>query len=301
VLPVTGYVVVTAPLGERLADVIAYRGAVSDSRLADFQYRIVGGDRLMWAGSGGLWPTAPQRAVGQFKAAIARTFPQLGAVEIEHAWAGVMGFSVHAMPQVGEVVPGLWLAGAFGRHGLNTTAMAGELIAGAITERDDRWRLFLPYELVWAGGGLGRVVQQVGAWTLHKGEEWTANLARKREAARKAEAGQRWAKPIPSAPMEPMTAAMPELPAYEARKAEKPAQPEPHVPLPQGQATAAQGSPLVPQVESLLREAAQQAERSKGQRSRRKTTGRQSGRPGDGTSAPPSDGSKPEYPSAADD
>ena len=311
VVPVTGYVGVTAPLGERLADVIAYRGAVSDSRLADFHYRIVDGDRLMWAGSGGLWPTAPQRVAGQFKAAIARTFPQLGAVEIEHAWSGVVAFSVHAMPQVGEVVPGLWLAGAFGRHGLNTTAMAGELIAGAITERDDRWRLFLPYELVWAGGGLGRVVQQVGAWTLHKGEEWAANLARKREAARRAQAGQGWvsaaAKPIPSAPMEPMTAAVPDLAAYEALRAEKPAQPEParaaptDVPFPQGQAAVAPGSPLVPQVESLLREVAQQAERGKDNRSPRKTTGRQSGRPADGTWAPPSSESKPDNPGAADD
>src|SRR5215469_9032518 len=195
VLPVTGYAAVTAPLGERLADAVAYAGAVSDSRLADFQYRIVGGDRLMWAGAGGIWPPGPARAAQGFKAAIARTFPQLGAVEIAHAWSGVMAFSVHGMPQIGEVIPGLWLANAFGGNGLNTSAMAGEVIAAAITERDDRWRLFLPYELVWAGGRLGRVVHQVGAWSLRKTEEVAASLARRREAARLAEAQQAAAEP----------------------------------------------------------------------------------------------------------
>jgi glycine/D-amino acid oxidase-like deaminating enzyme len=190
VLPVTGHVAVTAPLGPRLGEAIAYRGAVSDSRSANHHYRIVGGDRLMWAGSAGLWPAGPRAVVRRFQAVIARTFPQLGAVEFEHAWSGTMGFTLHRVPQVGEVVPGLWLASAFGAHGLNTTAMAGELIAAAIAEHDDRWRLLLPYELVWAGGRLGRLVQQVVSWSRGRHEEWAASVARRREAVRRAEAAQ---------------------------------------------------------------------------------------------------------------
>jgi glycine/D-amino acid oxidase-like deaminating enzyme len=190
VLPVIGHVAVTAPLGPPLAEAIAYRGAVSDSRSADYYYRIVGGDRLMWAGGAGIWPRSPRAIGGRFQAAIARTFPQLGAVAFEHAWSGTMGFTLHRVPQVGEVVPGLWLASAFGAHGLNTSAMAGELIAAAITEHDDRWRLFLPYELVWAGGRLGRLVYQVGAWAQGRHEDWAASVARRREAVRRGKAEQ---------------------------------------------------------------------------------------------------------------
>ena len=190
VLPVTGYVGVTAPLGARLGEAIAFRGAVSDSRHANHHYRVVGGDRLMWAGGAGLWRASPRAVAKRFQAAIARTFPQLGEVVFEHAWSGTMGFSLHGMPQVGEVIPGLWLASAFGAHGLNTSAMAGELIAGAITEHDDRWRLFLPYELVWAGGRLGRLVQRIGSWSRGRHEEWSASVARRREAVRRAEAEQ---------------------------------------------------------------------------------------------------------------
>ena len=65
-----------------------------------------------------------------------------------------MAYAVHKMPQIGELAPGYWLASAFGGHGLNTTAMAGEMIARAILDGDDRWRLFSSYELVWAGGAV---------------------------------------------------------------------------------------------------------------------------------------------------
>jgi glycine/D-amino acid oxidase-like deaminating enzyme len=240
VLPVTGHVAVTAPLGERLGEAITYRGAVSDSRRANYHYRIVGGDRLMWAGAAGLLPRGPQATARGFKAAIASTFPQLGAVEIEHAWSGVMGFSLHRMPQVGEVIPGLWLAGAFGGHGLNTSAMAGELIAGAITEHDDRWRLFLPYELVWAGGRLGRLVRHVGAWSLRRGEEWAASVARRREAVAKAEAE------MPAAADEPVET--------------EPAMSAPETAEPAADHQVAAASSLVPEVESLLHRAARQAQ-----------------------------------------
>ncbi len=305
VLPVTGYVAVTAPLGERLADAVAYSGAVSDSRLADFHYRIVGGDRLMWAGGGGIWPPSPRRAARRIKVAIARTFPQLGAVEIEHAWSGVMGFSVHRMPQVGEVIPGLWLAGAFGGHGLNTTAMAGELIATAITERDDRWRLFLPYELVWAGGALGRVVRYVGAWSLRKGEDWAASLARRREAVRRAEAEQAARAPAPAEPESP------EPPVAEPASREMArdmtpdralAQPLDEAagaePSPGELAAMAQASTLVPEVESLLHQAAQRAERRERKRAKKRRMGRDSDQaPGSsGPAASPPGSPDPENP-----
>ncbi len=206
VLPVAGHVAVTAPLGDRLREAVAYRGAVSDTRLANHHYRIVGGDRLLWSGGASPWPRNARAVAKTFKAAIERTYPQLAPVEIEHASTGVMGFSVHRMPQVGEVAPGFWLASAFGGHGLNTTAMAGELIAGAITEGDDRWRLFLPYELVWAGGAAGRVVRHVSAWSQSLGEGVAASLARRREAARNGQNGEAMSAPaaVPLAPAPPI-------------------------------------------------------------------------------------------------
>src|SRR4051812_25687385 len=50
VLPISTYVAVTAPLGERLFEAVRYSGAVADTRRAGDYYRIVADDRLLWGG-----------------------------------------------------------------------------------------------------------------------------------------------------------------------------------------------------------------------------------------------------------
>jgi gamma-glutamylputrescine oxidase len=88
------------------------------------------------------------------------------------------------MPQIGMIEPGLWVASGFGGHGLNTTAMAGELIARGMVENDETWRLFTPYELVWAGGKLGRALAQGLYWGSRPVARVEEGLARYREHAR---------------------------------------------------------------------------------------------------------------------
>jgi gamma-glutamylputrescine oxidase len=182
VVPIWSYTITTAPLGARLAEAIAYRGAVTDTDLANNHYRIIGNDRLLWSGHTTTWEADPKRYVGRLKADMIAVYPQLGEVEVEHAWSGVLGNALHRMPQIGELSPGLWLASAFGGHGLNTTAMAGNILAQAIVEGDDTWRLFAPFELVWAGGRLGRAAMQVFYWWFNGLERFEARGARQREA-----------------------------------------------------------------------------------------------------------------------
>ena len=152
-------------MGQALGEAIGFRGAVSDSDLADNHYRIVGSDRLMWSGRATTWARDPRNYVRALTADIGKTFPQLGQVSVDHAWSGTLGNSIHRMPQIGELGPGVWLASGFGGHGLNTTATAGNLIARAIVEGDQTWRQFTPFELVWAGGVLGRGIAQAYYWT----------------------------------------------------------------------------------------------------------------------------------------
>ena len=154
---------------------------MTDTDLADNHYRIVGGDRLMWSGGMTTWEGNPRRFARQLQHDIERTFPQLGEVEFEHIWTGVLGNPLHRMPQIGELTPRVWLASGFGGHGINTTAMAGNIIARAIADGDDTWRLFLPFELVWAGGRIGRAVAQVHYWWYRQRELRSAREARERE------------------------------------------------------------------------------------------------------------------------
>jgi glycine/D-amino acid oxidase-like deaminating enzyme len=185
-LPVWRYAAVTEPLGDRLAAAIAFKGSVIDTDGVD-QFRIVEGDRLMWASPETTWDARPQRFASTIARRIRTIFPQLGRVQITDVWGGAIGQTVHGMPQVGQLRRGLWVASGFGRQGLGTTAMAGQLIARSILWGDERWRLFSPFELVWAGGTTGRVAGHlIGMW--ERGSSAAAGaLARYRERLRKQE------------------------------------------------------------------------------------------------------------------
>jgi len=183
-LPITTFVLVTEPIGPLLQEVVRYRGAVSDTNRADNHYRIVGGDRLQWSGRMRAWQADPRWVRRGLVADIRRNFPDLGKVEVAHLWRGTLGRAIHRMPQIGEIERGLWVASGFGGHGLNTTAMGGELIARGIVEADPTWRMFAPYELVWAGGMLGRVLAQGIYWGTRPIERIEQGLSRYRERSR---------------------------------------------------------------------------------------------------------------------
>src|SRR5262245_28334642 len=155
-LPIWRYAGITAPLGERLHEVITFKGSVSDTDGID-HFRIVDGDRLMWASPETTWSANPRRFAGAIARRMRTIFPKLGPVEITETFGGAVGTTVHGMPQIGQLRKGLWVASGFGRQGLNTSAMAGQLVARSILWGDERWRLFSPFELVWAGGPTGRV------------------------------------------------------------------------------------------------------------------------------------------------
>ena len=182
-LPVWRYAAVTAPLGERLAEAITFKGSVTDTDGID-HFRIVDGNRLMWAGPETTWAARPERFAPAIARRIQTIFPQLGRPEIAEVWGGAAGHTVHGMPQIGQLRRGLWVTSGFGRQGLNTSAMAGQLIARSILWGDERWRLFSPFELVWAGGTTGRVAGYfIGMW--NRGSSAAAGaLARYRERAR---------------------------------------------------------------------------------------------------------------------
>jgi glycine/D-amino acid oxidase-like deaminating enzyme len=185
-LPVWRYAAVTEPLGERLREAIAFQGSVTDTDGVD-HFRIVDGDRLMWASPETTWDVRPKRFASSIARRMRTIFPLLGQVQIADVWGGAIGETVHGMPQIGQLRRGLWVASGFGRQGLGTSAMAGQLIARSILWGDERWRLFSPFELVWAGGVTGRVAGQlIGMWS--RGSYAAAGaLARYRERLREQE------------------------------------------------------------------------------------------------------------------
>jgi glycine/D-amino acid oxidase-like deaminating enzyme len=180
ILPVATYVCTTERNGERIADAIGYAGGIADTRRAGDYYRVIG-DRLLWGGRITTHTDVRRRLRQRMAKDIARVYPSLKGIAIDYAWSGIMGYAIHRMPQIGMLRPGVWVATAFGGHGLNTTAIAGELVAAGIADNDERWRQFIPFGLVWAGGSLGRRTTQLVYWGMQAADKLKETNARRKD------------------------------------------------------------------------------------------------------------------------
>ncbi|MCV2864717.1 NAD(P)/FAD-dependent oxidoreductase [Albidovulum sediminicola] len=173
VLPIATYMMATEPAPDLIASAIRTRACMYDDRRAGDYYRLVeGGRRLLWGGRITTRAADPAGIARELRREMFTAYPQLEGLRTEIAWSGLMGYARHLMPQVGELAPGVWHISAFGGHGLNTTAIAGKVLAEAMLGESDRIRLFAPFGLDWAGGPLGLVAAQLTYWKLRAQDWW---------------------------------------------------------------------------------------------------------------------------------
>ena len=172
VLPIATYVMVTEPLGDRMHEVMRTRAAVYDTRFAFDYYRPLPDSRLLWGGRISVLDRSPEAVKRLLYRDLLKVFPQLDGIAIDYAWSGLMSYARHEMPQVGRIDDGLWLAQAFGGHGVAPTTFAGELLASAIAEDDQRWQEFRDYGLVSALKPAGFVGAQLSYWWLQAQDAW---------------------------------------------------------------------------------------------------------------------------------
>ncbi len=181
-IPVATYVAVTEPLGERLKQTIRVSTGVSDVRLANDYYRPLPDGRILWGGRISVFHPDPERLKAIIRADMLKVYPQLADVRMDVAWGGWMGYARHKMPCVGRLDDGLWHVTCFGGHGLVATTVGGEMIASAITDGDDRWRMLEPFGLAFAGGPIGKIPAQMVYWYLSAGD-WLRRKRYEAEAA----------------------------------------------------------------------------------------------------------------------
>ncbi|HEX5755745.1 MAG TPA: FAD-binding oxidoreductase [Arenimonas sp.] len=174
VLPIATYVMVTEPLGARMDEILHTRAAVYDSRFAFDYYRPLPDSRLLWGGRISVLDRSPDAVKRLLLRDLLKVFPQLDGVRVDYAWSGLMSYARHEMPQLGRIEEGLWLAQAFGGHGVAPTTFAGEVLAAAIAEGDTRWREFSDYGLVSAMKPAGFAGAQLTYWWLQASDAWKA-------------------------------------------------------------------------------------------------------------------------------
>ncbi len=173
VLPIATYMMLTKAAPDLLAATIKTRAAVLDDRRASDYYRLVeGGQRLLWGGRITTRAASAEGVAQELRKAMLEVYPQLAPLKTDLAWSGLMAYARHLMPQVGLLQPDVWHITAFGGHGLNTSAIAGKILAEAILGQTDRIKLFAPWGLSYAGGPAGLAVAQLTYWGLQVQDWW---------------------------------------------------------------------------------------------------------------------------------
>ncbi|GLK81649.1 NAD(P)/FAD-dependent oxidoreductase [Methylopila turkensis] len=135
VMPIANHIAVTAPLGERLKDVLTTRAAVSDSRFVVYYYRPTPDGRLLFGGGETYSTTLPKDVAPIVRRHLTKVFPQLRDVALEHAWGGVLGVTPTRLPFVREIAPGVLTAAGYSGQGVLLGPMFGKILGDAVAGR----------------------------------------------------------------------------------------------------------------------------------------------------------------------
>jgi gamma-glutamylputrescine oxidase len=176
VLPIATYVMVTEPLGDKAKQAIATQAAVYDTRFAFDYYRMLPDTRLLWGGRISIRDRSPEEVKRLLYRDLLKVYPQLKDVSIDYAWSGLMSYARHEMPQIAEVEPGLWVAQAFGGHGVATTTLAGEVVASALMEGDQRYKDYASFGMTSTYKPFGFLGAQLSYWWLQSKDAWRSQI-----------------------------------------------------------------------------------------------------------------------------
>jgi gamma-glutamylputrescine oxidase len=171
-LPIQTYVMVTEPLGTRLAQVMRTDAAVYDSRFAFDYYRPLTDSRLLWGGRIDVRQRDAASVARLLRRDLLRVYPQLADVRIEHAWSGTMSYGRHQMPLLGHLADGAWYAMGFGGHGVGPTTAAGAALAAALCGDGEQLGRFARWGLVPTGGAIGLAAAQLSYWRYQLQDAW---------------------------------------------------------------------------------------------------------------------------------
>tara|TARA_R110002124_G_scaffold287216_1_gene471351 strand:+ start:35202 stop:36533 length:1332 start_codon:yes stop_codon:yes gene_type:complete len=177
-LPVATYVLLTEPLGDRMQEAIRVPYAASDDRTSSNYYRPLADGRLLWGGRVSMFHPSQEKLKHIMMKDLLHVYPQLKGIKAEVAWGGHMGYAKHKMPQIGQLEPGVWHCQGFGGHGMCSTTVGGEAVAAAIAGSDERYKLFAPFGLDYAGKPFGPIIAQSAYWGFQaqdKIREWRLN------------------------------------------------------------------------------------------------------------------------------
>ncbi|MEM6941159.1 MAG: FAD-binding oxidoreductase [Pseudomonadota bacterium] len=132
VMPINNFIVATAPLGPRAAEVLTRDVAVADSRFVLNYFRLSHDGRLLFGGGESYGYRFPKDIAATVRKPLSVIFPHLQDVPIDYAWGGTLGITMSRMPYLARLGPNILSASGYSGHGVGTASFAGKLMAEAI-------------------------------------------------------------------------------------------------------------------------------------------------------------------------
>ncbi len=143
IMPVSNYVIATEPLDEeRVARTLPTDMAVSDANFVLDYYHLSVDRRLLYGGQVSYSGREPRNLRGRMEAKLARIFPALEGVRIEHMWGGWVGITLNRFPHFGRAGGNLYFAHGYSGQGMAIAGMAGRLLSEAIAGQAQRFDVF---------------------------------------------------------------------------------------------------------------------------------------------------------------
>ena len=141
VMPINSFIAATKPLGNRAGDILSEDVAVADDKFVVNYFRLSEDKRLLFGGRENYGIGFPQDIGTALRARMLKLFPQIADVDVDYTWGGTLGITMHRLPIIEEVEPGVLAAGGFSGHGVALTGLAGKIMAEAIMGDDTRLAL----------------------------------------------------------------------------------------------------------------------------------------------------------------
>jgi gamma-glutamylputrescine oxidase len=169
VMPVSSFIVTTAPLGEnRARSLIRDNEAAADSNFILDYFRLTADHRLLFGGAAN-YSTLEPADIGAFmKKRMVRVFPQLADAPISHAWGGYIAITSNRIPDCGRLSSTTYYAHGYSGQGVALTGIYGKLMADAIRGTAERFDLLSRIRHLPFPGGPVRTPMLVAAMLFYR-------------------------------------------------------------------------------------------------------------------------------------
>ncbi len=143
ILGVGTYMIATEPLAQaRAAALLPSNAAVADINWILDYFRLSADQRLLFGGRVSYSAIEPPRLADSMQRRMVKVFPGLKDARVDFTWGGLLDITLSRAPDFGRLAPNVFYLQGFAGHGMTLSAMAGKLVAEAISGTAERFDVF---------------------------------------------------------------------------------------------------------------------------------------------------------------